>query len=297
MSADAHASGAESRFLAALFDGAPSRVPLGPGDDAAQLPGGLLAALDTVVEGVHFELGADRRAVAEKALAACESDLCAMGAVGRWVLLSAQLPPGEDLAALAAALRAAAARWELEIVGGDTVRSAPDTLALAVTILGPPPEGPIWRRSGGRPGDRLFVSGPLGGSRGARHLRPRARRDLVKSLRTQEIPVHAAMDLSDGLGADLPRLCAASGCGARIRAETLPIHPDVPPEADDVTAALGDGEDFELLLALAPEALEAHAAIALGLVELGVLTSAAELILERGGRAEPWPVAGYEHEF
>ncbi|GJM20293.1 MAG: thiamine-monophosphate kinase [Planctomycetota bacterium] len=287
-------SSGEQRFLHALFPrGTPSTLPIGPGDDAAQLPGGQLAALDTVVEGVHFKSAAPRADVAYKALAACASDFAAMGAHARWALLSAQIPPGEDLVALAQALREGCARLGLELVGGDTVAAPRGALALAVTLLGPAPAGPVWTRSGGQPGDRLFVSGALGGSSSGRHLRPQPRGDLVDSLRAEAFEVHAAMDLSDGLGVDLARLCAASGCGAVVRAEQLPVHADVSSERDGPLAALSDGEDFELLLALPASA---RPPVSLGLIEIGTLQAAPELLLERHGRREAWPVSGFEHE-
>jgi len=286
----------EHAFLERLLRPAPGDVtlPLGPGDDAAQLPGGWLVALDTVVESVHFRADAPRAQVAYKALAACASDFAAMGARPRWALLSAQIPAGEDSAELARGLRDAAARLGLTLAGGDTVAAPRGALALAVTLLGPAPAGELWTRGAGRPGDRLFVSGPLGGSGEGRHLQPRPRFDVVDLLRAEGCAVHAAMDLSDGLGADLPRLCTASGCGARVAAHALPIHADVHAGRDAVGAALGDGEDFELLLALPPHVEPPAAA---GLHAIGTLEPGHELILERDGQARAWPALGFEHGF
>lgn len=281
----------ESEFIAWATEGQGLALPVGPGDDAAQLADGSLIALDTVVEGVHFRSDADLADVADKAIGACVSDLCAMGGEADAVLVSAQLPPGCDGKALALGLRAAAARHGVALIGGDTVATRPGALALAVTARGPC-HGKVWTRSGGRPGDRLVVSGPLGGSRSGRHLHPVPRRDLVARLRADGTDVHACMDLSDGLGRDLPRLCAASGVGAVVEAEAVPVHDDVPADTERLAAALGDGEDFELLLAL-----PAGSTVPDGCVIVGELRADPGLVLRRGGRDHPWPELGFEHVF
>jgi len=283
----------EQQFIDWVTAGPRAALPVGPGDDCALLHDGTVIGLDTVVEGVHFAPGTDLARVARKALGACLSDVCAMGAVAESVLVSAQLPPGLDGRALADGLALWAARFAVSIAGGDTVSTAPGALALAVTACGRlPPGAQPWRRAGAQLGDLLVVSGPLGGSRGGRHLDVRPRADTVAWIRCHDCTVHAAIDLSDGLAADLPRLTEASGVGARVQAAAVPIHADARALPSPLTAALGDGEDFELLLALAPDSLLPPQSSCIG----QITASGLELVGE-GGRAGAWPQAGYAHAF
>jgi len=282
----------EEAFIARLAPAGPCAWPLGLGDDGAQLPDGTLVALDTIVEGTHFESGCDPAAVAAKALGACLSDLCALGARGHAVFVSAQLPPGAPLEALADGLVAACARYGVLLGGGDTVATRPGALALAVTALGHLPAGlAAWRRDGARPGDGLWVTGPLGGSRAGRHLDVRPRDDVVSELRGRAEPVHAAMDLSDGLAVDLPRLLAASGVGATIDAAAVPRHADTADAADPLLAALCDGEDFELLLALPAGGRPPRGAVRIGQVGDGPLR-----LRDADGQRHPWPRGGFQHD-
>lgn len=281
----------ESDFIAAITEGMGGRLPVGPGDDAAMLADGTLVALDAVVEGVHFPPQTAPERIARKALGRPLSDLCAMGAEGQAVFIAALLPPGCEALALARALNAWARRFEVIIGGGDTKRAPSGALALAVTAVGRCSGAP-WLRSGGRPGDRLYVSGPLGGAGAGRHLDISPRSDVVTALRLAGTEVHACIDLSDGLGRNLALLCEASGVGAQIEASAVPVHADVTAGRDRLLAALGDGEDYELLLAL-PAAARPPA----GLVPIGVLTAERELRLRHAGRVQPWPAVGYEHVF
>lgn len=280
----------ESQFIAWATAGGCS-LPVGPGDDAAVLDDRTVLCVDTIVQGVHFDTGTAPERVAHKALGACISDVCAMGAEPTVVLVAAQLPPGTPGEQLAGALVRAAAGLGVELAGGDTVAAPPGALALSVTAVGRLP-GPPWLRSGARPGDRLLVSGPLGGARSGRHLDVRPRTDVVAALRRIGTPVHACMDLSDGLGRDLVRLTLASGVGARVEAGALPIHPDVAPDRDPVEAALGDGEDFELLLAVPGEA-----PLPPGLTAIGAITADTRLLLETREGPIPWPPTGFTHAF
>jgi thiamine-monophosphate kinase len=282
----------EQEVIAAATEGMLGQLPVGPGDDAAILADGTVVAVDAVVEGVHFVPGTPHARVARKALGRPLSDLCAMGARAEAVFVAALIPPGHDALGLAAALNARARAWGLTLAGGDTKRAAAGGLALAVTAVGRCHGGPPWTRAGGRPGDRLVVSGPLGGAGSGRHLDVQPRTDVVEALRGDRVPVHAAIDLSDGLGRNLPLLCAASGTGARVDAARLPVHADVADGRDRVAAVLGDGEDYELLLALPPEA-----GLPPGLLAIGELTAGPVIELVADGRTRPWPGGGYEHEF
>ncbi len=271
----------------------PAPLPVGPGDDAAWLADGTILCVDTVVEGVHFSAGTDPDAIARKALGACLSDVCAMGAVAETVLVAAQLPQGCDGRALAMGLARWARAFSVHLAGGDTVSSGSGVLALSVTASGHLPTGcSPWLRSGAKVGDQLVVSGPLGGSRAARHLQLRPRADLVATLRTSDVPVHAAMDLSDGLAIDLPRLLAASAVGAAVSGAQVPIHSDVPLGGDRLQAALCDGEDFELLLAL-----DRSCPPPPGTTIIGQVTESGLTLTGSDGAPRPWPSQGFTHAF
>lgn len=293
-----------TRDLARAFP-AGDLVELGIGDDAAWLravPEGWLVATDVLVDGVHgivAEVGA--AALASKAVAVNVSDFAAMGARPR-VLVAGLVLPRQDTRAHLEGVRdgllAATQAHGLSLVGGDT-NVADGPLTIAVTMLGTPGRGGVLTRAGARVGDRLSVTGPLGGSLAGRHLAPASRVEAGEILALSG-RVHAMMDISDGLARDLPRLARASGVGARIDGERIPIHDDVPPGvADRVQRALCDGEDFELLLAHAPldvATREALARLGAAPVEIGVvMPPEAGLVLVRGGRAQAWPRGGFDH--
>lgn len=283
----------ESQFIAWATEGMAGRIPVGPGDDAAVLPDGSVVAVDAVVQGVHFDAQASPADIALKALARPISDLCAMGAIPEQVFAAAIVPPGAPAEALARGLARAAQHFGVVLAGGDTTTGPPGGLALAITAIGRcPPGSRPWLRGGGRADDRLALTGPLGGAGAGRHLRPTPRTDVVAQLRAQHADVHACIDISDGLARNLRLLCAASGTGARLIARDIPVHADVGAGRDGLRAALFDGEDFELLLALPPEG-----PVAPGLRLIGTLTADAALCLLHDGRQEPLPDGGYEHAF
>ena len=245
----------EDRVVAALTRGL-SRghdVQVGVGDDCAVLGGPrdarwLLLKTDAVVEGVHFLPQEDLRRVGWKALCRALSDIAAMGGTPRHALVTLAISPERRLAevrALYAGLRRAAARFGVSIVGGETSRS-PGPLFLSIALTGEVERRQCVLRSGGRPGDVLFVTGRLGGSLAGRHLDFTPRLAEARWLVTQH-KIRAMMDLSDGLAADLPRLAAASSCSYELQPDALPRHPGC-----TAAAALTDGEDYELLFAVAP---------------------------------------------
>jgi thiamine-monophosphate kinase len=228
---------------------------LGIGDDCCVwTPGGpTCLSVDAISEGRHFTADTDPRLVGRKAAGAALSDLAAMGArpVGAVVALSC--PARWDAAAVMDGLSAELARHGCPLLGGDTTGS--DALVVSVTVWGEgtaEAQGRLVRRDGGQVGDLLVITGPLGGSLASgRHLRPEPRFAEGQWLARQHF-VHALMDLSDGLAADAPKLADASGCGCLLLPEQVPHHPDVPDLSDTVTAALCDGEDYELLAAIEP---------------------------------------------
>jgi thiamine-monophosphate kinase len=226
-------------------------VQVGPGDDCAVIGSARqarwqLLKTDAVLEGIHFLPEEDLRRVGWKALCRAISDMAAMGGVPEHALITVAAGATLEVAQLERlyqGLRRAARRFGVSLVGGETACS-PGPLFVNVAMTGWVERRRCVLRSGGRPGDLIYVTGKLGGSIRGKHL------DFVPRLAearwlTAHFPLHAMMDLSDGLGADLPRLAAASGCGYAIA--SLPVHKGQTPQN-----ALHDGEDYELLFALAP---------------------------------------------
>ncbi len=277
----------EERLITRLLRGHPvgQGVRVGPGDDCAvtaRRGENVLTLLktDAVVEGIHFAPEADFRRVGWKALARAVSDIAAMGGEPEHALITLALPPSLPVRrakALYAGVYRCARRFGIGIVGGETTRSpdgadgAPGPVFVSVTLTGRVEKARLVTRSGGKPGDVLFVTGRLGGSLAGKHLDFTPRLEEARWLCAHYRP-RAMMDLSDGLGADLPRLARASGCGFRVEEGEIPLTPGC-----TLAQAVGDGEDFELLFALAPRragALErAWPFATLPLTRIGVLTA------------------------
>lgn len=279
-------------------------VVLGVGDDGALLrppPGAdLVAVSDTLVEGVHFPPGSPAASIGHRALAVNLSDIAAMGATPRWALLSLTLPQVDEgwLAGFAAGFGALARAHGVALVGGDTTRGP---LTLGVQVLGTVPAGEGLRRSGGRPGDALFVTGTPGDAAAGLALlmegsgdRPGAvagapaealdalrRRFLFPTPRLAEGEAlrglaSACIDISDGLVGDLGKLAAASGCAALLDLDALPrsaaLAAGFTPEAA-LRCVLDGGDDYELLLAVPAPQVAAVAAMP-GLARIGELREA-----------------------
>lgn len=243
----------EDRLVALLTRNLPGGplVRVGPGDDCAVLGRRsdavwMLFKTDCILEGIHFTAGADLRRVGWKALARAVSDIAAMGGEPESALITVALPPALEVAkakALYAGISRCAKRFGIAVVGGETARS-PGPIFVSVALTGRVEKSRCVLRSGGRAGDLLYVTGRLGGSLAGKHLDfvPR-----VKEARwlTENFRLRAMMDLSDGLGADLPRLATASGCGFELAG--IPCT-----QGCTEAAAMSDGEDFELLFAIGP---------------------------------------------
>jgi thiamine-monophosphate kinase len=316
----------EFDLIAAINDCLPlrnERVRIQSGDDAAVIEphGASAVSVDAVVEGVHFRL--DRfgpRAVGRKALAAALSDLAAMGATPGEAYISLGAPPGIDdgaLLGIADGLAEVATRESVVIGGGDLVRSP--TLFLSVTAVGYETGGAeLVSRAGARAGERIAVTGRLGGAAAAlrllepdpadielpasvreqvlaRQLDPRPRLDEGHAL--AEAGVSAMIDVSDGLGADAGHLASSGGCRIEIEAERIPVAEGIAEIAGGEGAALelaaGGGEDYELLAAIPEEALvRATAAVrdAGGeLTEIGYVTEGEGVALKLPGGGELQP--------
>lgn len=250
-------------------------VVLGIGDDAALLrppPGQELAvALDTLLEGVHFPVGTAPGDIGFKALAVNLSDLAAMGATPAWALMSLSLPRPDRrfVEQLLDGFMALAEPHRVALVGGDTVRGP---LGISVTVHGFVPAGQALRRSGARPGDAVMVTGTLGDAAAALACLDSDREDadrlLSASVESRKTLInrlnrptsriaaglllrgaaHACIDISDGLLADLGHICEASGTGAKIDADALPLSSALLTLFGDQARdfALAGGDDYEL---------------------------------------------------
>jgi len=295
-------------------------VALGVGDDAAVLvpPAGeqLVACIDTLVEGVHFPRGCEPRSVGHRALAVNLSDLAAMGARPAWALLALTLPAVDEswLERFAAGLGELAREHGVALVGGDTTAGP---LCITVQALGFVPAGAALTRTGGRPGDAVFVSGTPGDAAAGllleqgrlkadeaendalrqRFLYPAPRLALGQRLRGL---ASACIDVSDGLLADCGKLAAASGCGVVIDCEALPLSAALrtaTPEA--ATLALTGGDDYELAFAVpqsrVPALLAAAPPARWGYQRIGELVHEPGAVARRAGAVLPVASAGYDH--
>ncbi len=244
-------------------------VALGIGDDAALLrvPQGMLlaSAVDTLIEGVHFPENTPPSAIGHKLLAVNLSDLAAMGAEPAWATLSLSMPTPDErfLKAFCDGLFALAAQYNVELVGGDTVRGP---LVLTLQVNGFVPEGEALSRADARPGDLLYVSGTLGDAAAGLALvqaagsldsndecwlrqrldRPTPRIALGQALRGI---ASSCIDISDGLCADVAHIMERSYLGAEIDSQLLPLSPAllaVKGEAMAREMALNGGDDYEL---------------------------------------------------
>ncbi len=248
----------------------------GPGDDCAVVQRDetwdTLLKTDVVVESVHFSPDTDPELIGRKALARPLSDIAAMGGIPEHALITILASPGRPVALLEGLYRGIhqlAARFHISLAGGETSGLPVDGLAVNVALTGRVERGKAFLRSGGKAGDVLCVSGRLGGSfTSGRHLLFEPRIELARTLRQLHLLPRAAMDLSDGLATDLPRLAAASHCGAEIEPESLPLYPGC-----RVQQALCDGEDYELLMSFAPEVLPRLKEAALPITPIGRLVA------------------------
>jgi thiamine-monophosphate kinase len=298
-------------------------VRIGVGDDGAVLvpPASreLVAVTDSLLEGVHFPRGSPPASVGHRAFAVNLSDIAAMGAEPAWALLALTIPESDEawLGEFARAAGDLCRRHGVALVGGDTTRGP---LSITVTIIGIVPIGVALERKGGQPGDAVFVTGSPGDSAAGlaleqnrlhvsdrmaaqilrdRFLFPTPRCEVGVALRGL---ASACIDVSDGLGGDLEKLCAASGCGAEIDAATLPVSDALINAVGREVAreyALTGGEDYELLFTVPLSRLGAMThAIALGLgpvTRIGSLVSGNGVrVFARGGVMQ-FSGAGFDH--
>lgn len=311
----------EFDIIAKYFTRAAGRsdVLLSVGDDAAvvSVPQDrrLVVAIDTLVEGVHFPIDTAAADIGHRALAVNLSDLAAMGAQPAWMTLALSLPDANEdwIRDFAAGLHGLAEQFNVALIGGDTVKGP---RVITVQVAGWVETDRWLTRAGAQPGDVLFVSGVLGEAAAglatiqrhltdspaitqlrARFLRPSPRIDLGRWLRPL---ASAAMDVSDGLLTDLDKLCAASGCGARIDLDRLPPSPAMRAVFDAQSClnfTLAGGDDYELLFAVpAAEAKRLETmSPPVACQAIGVITADRKVECMRDGAPTRISVRGYDH--
>lgn len=294
-------------------------VVLGIGDDCALVkpPAGMTLAIstDTLVSGVHFFPDVEPVALGHKALAVNLSDLAAMGAQPLWSTLNLTLPSADSsfVDDFVRGYVELAKQHSICIIGGDTTRGP---LNIAVTVIGSVSPALALQRAGARVGDLIFVSGDLGAAAAAVQRRLAGESELAAFTERLERPqprvalglkllglARCAIDISDGLLAELGHICRASGTGARIQCAQIPVHAMLLRNFDPAQAldfALSGGDDYELCFTAAPKHSEAIAAIAselgLAITPIGEIVAGTEVeLLSASGAPYTITRRGFEH--
>lgn len=298
-------------------------VRVGVGDDGAVVmpPAAreLVMVVDTLVESVHFPRGSPAASIGHRAFAVNLSDIAAMGAEPAWALLALTLPDSDEewLTQFARAAGDLCRRHGVSLIGGDTTRGP---LSITVTLVGIVPVGVALERKGAQAGDAIFVTGSPGDAAAGlaleqdrlhvvdpmsaqilrdRFLFPTPRCEVGIALRGL---ASACIDVSDGLGGDLEKLCAASGCGAEIDAAALPVSEALVAAVGRELAreyALTGGDDYELLFCVPASRLGAMTqAMAMGLgpvTRIGRLVSGNGVRVSARGGVTQFSGSGFDH--
>lgn len=292
-------------------------VCFGIGDDAAcvQVPEGmdLLVSTDTLVEGVHFLKQWDAYDIAMRAVNVNVSDMVAMAATPCWITLAITLPTLEPswLKRFSLGLADALRPHRIALIGGDTTKGP---LTISITIHGLAPKGQAVRRKGAKAGDVIMVSGALGGAALAvlhlndtnidagskeilmdKLLHPKPRMDLIALLRAH---ASAAIDISDGLTADLNHILEASQVGATLEFASIPVHPLVQQTQKNnvIEFALSGGDDYEICFTLPKNAVQYFADPALNCHCVGEIESTLGLRAKTlSSEIVPLQARGYTH--
>jgi thiamine-monophosphate kinase len=304
-----------------LAKGANRTVIAGIGDDCAVLrvrPGHeSLVTTDFTLEGIHFRRDwHPAESVGHRCLTRGLSDIAAMGGEAVAAFLSLALPRNTSQAwveRFAGSLIRLAKKHGVTLAGGDTAES-PNGILADIIVVGTVPKGQAIFRSGARPGDRIYVSGELGGSAAAvlqmkakpkrklnprdypRHFYPEARLELGRILREKRL-VTAMIDTSDGLSTDLAHICQESGVGAELAADSIPrARVGKPAREVDLDLALHGGEDYELLFTVRPGKRVPAQIAGVPLTPIGVITRARRILVRNSkGVAYELQARGWEH--
>jgi thiamine-monophosphate kinase len=256
----------EFELIAKLTKSLPTNenVLTGAGDDCAVLDLGvpdklILFKTDAIVEGIHFTRETPPEKIGRKALARCLSDIAAMAGTPTAALVTIALPEKfepEFAVKIYGGLNALAEKFGVAIAGGETTTN-PGRILISIALLGTVGRGKQILRSGAKVGDAIFVTGELGGSLAEKHLEFEPRLAEARWL-AEHFPIHAVIDLSDGLAGDLRHILKAGGGGAELLKSAIPISREAKLAARKSSsakpafaAALTDGEDFELLFTVA----------------------------------------------
>ncbi len=286
----------------------PEHLWLPIGDDAAVLDiepeQQIVVAADALLEGVHFDLTKHSpELIGRKSLAVNLSDLAAMGAKPLSAMVTLALPRPANAAAKMArdillGVASLTEEFGMSVSGGDT-NCWDQGLAVSVSVLGLVRRDQAWTRGGGDPGDRLVVSGPLGGSILGHHMSFTPR--VADALRwSREFHIKAAMDVSDGLALDANRMAQASECGIALQLDKVPIaasarHLSQSSGRTPLEHALGDGEDFELLLVMERDEATRFCDINPDATDIGALVERQGLWSFEEDGLQPLEPAGYRH--
>ncbi|MEJ2179129.1 MAG: thiamine-phosphate kinase [Gammaproteobacteria bacterium] len=300
-------------------------VTLAIGDDAAvaNVPAGfqLITAVDTLVDGVHFPRDSQAFDIGYKALAVNLSDMAAMGAEPAWATLALTMPQVDEswLQQFCDGFFKLADEFNLQLIGGDTTQGP---LTVSVQLMGLVPQGEALKRSGAKPGDRIFVSGNVGDAAlglqiqqqniSSTNLTTEQKQTLLARLHRPEPRINlgimlrnvasAAIDVSDGLLADLNHMLNASQLGAKIQLECVPISQpmrEYGESIDQLALSLAGGDDYELCFTVPESKLaeiqKIHQQLKLKVSEIGVVEEKYGLRLLNKGVAVKRPFKGFEH--
>lgn len=292
----------------------PSTIELSIGDDAACFDQTLVSK-DLMVEGVHFTDSAPIADIIFKLFTSNVSDIAAMGGTAEHVLLGISLPPNRyDESALVQAVQFAADYYQVNVIGGDTT-SSKDSAFFSLTVIGRRGRD-LLTRSGAKPGDRIFISRPLGfaqlglmqeltdidhGLEPYAHYRLTAEKKLG-ALLGESGAVTSCIDISDGLGSEACHLAVSSGVTLRLMKPMLPLDELISYSDDPLDLCIGSGEEYALLFTV--KETEANALMAsirtqlgIDIIEIGsVVKGAAVAVLSDGISEEPLIAKGYEHQ-
>ena len=281
--------------------------PIGIGDDMAEIRLGdgtkVLVTTDMLLEGVHFDLRkATLREVGYKAMAVGLSDCAAMATMPIAAVAAVALPEGfgeEELKQLYLGITSVGEKFGCELVGGDITRwRGKERLAINVAMVSRSAGGEAIRRSGAKVGDCICVTGTLGGAGMGRHLEfePRVKEAIKIAAK---VKVNAMIDISDGLSSDLNRICSQSKVGAVIEAERIPVSDEAKRGKEPLSAALNDGEDFELLFTLCKEdckTLIQQWDGAIPITQIGEITDSGKMQIKTAdGQISDLKPKGYNH--
>jgi thiamine-monophosphate kinase len=299
-------------------------VTIGVGDDCAvvSIPEGkqLAVTVDTLVSGIHFPSDTSPADIACKAIAVNLSDLAAIGARPAWLTLALTLPEGDEswVRSFADSFHATADRYEVQLIGGDTTQGP---LSITVQALGLVDPEHVMRRGGARPGDAIYVSGTLGDAAAGLKILQQEQLDdenqawLVNRLNRPQARVElgnrasafcrCAIDISDGLAADLGHILEASDCGATVNVDRIPLSHQLVEYSNnrnevDWNRVLSGGDDYELCLVVAPEndnrLMQLAGELSLPLTRIGTIEARGALnFIDASGATYLLNDNGYEH--